>query len=96
MEAPVRGIVMNPFSDYHVKLIELAQNMALEGAADQTAFLRRFRTIYRHLAATVDGATMDLGFGPFGPGVMSGMPGMPGMPDVGKLLEKTDNDLGSL
>jgi hypothetical protein len=84
---------MNPFSDYHVKLIELAQNMALEGADDQASFLRRFRTIYRHLAASVDGATIDLGIGPFGP---IGMPGMPGMPDVGKLLEKTDNDLGSL
>lgn len=86
---------MNPFSDYHVKLIELAQNMALEGADDQASFLRRFRTIYRHLAASVDGATMDFGFGPFGP-MMSGMPGMPGMPDVDKLLEKTDNDLGTL
>jgi hypothetical protein len=84
---------MNPFSDYHVKLIELAQNMALEGADDQASFLRRFRTIYRHLAASVDGATIDLGIGPFGP---IGMPGMPGMPDVGKLLEKTDYDLGSL
>jgi hypothetical protein len=54
--------------------------------------LRRFRTVYRHLAATVDGAGADLGLGPFCPMGMQ----EPQMPDVSKLLERTDNDLGNL
>ena len=83
----------SPF-DYRVKLIELAWEMASGTAADDADRLRRFRTIYRHLAATVDGTMAELGIGPFGP-MMSGMPGMP-TPDTFGLLDRTDRDLGGL
>jgi hypothetical protein len=78
--------------DYHVKLIEMAQTLASDGAKDLPDFLRRFRTIYRHLAASVDGALADLGAGPFGPMAMPGMQ----VPDVAKLLERTEGELGNL
>ena len=46
------------------------------------------------MAATVDGAMAELGFGPFGP-MMSGMPGMQ-LPDTSKALGATDSEIGNL
>jgi hypothetical protein len=83
---------MGPF-DYHNKLIELAWDAASQGAASTTEALRRFRLIYRHMAATVDGASAELGFGPFGP--MGPMPGMQ-VPDINKFLAATEQELGGL
>jgi hypothetical protein len=85
---------MTPFGDYRAKLIEIAERIASEGAKDNLDFLRRFRVVYRHLVATVDGSASELGFGPFGPMPME-MPGMRG-PDVPKLLADTDRELGTL
>jgi hypothetical protein len=84
---------MDPIG-YRVKLIELAYQMAMKSGGSEADILRRFRTIYRHMAATVDGAMADVGFGPFG--AMG--PGYPGMqaPDTGKLLESTEKDIDSL
>jgi hypothetical protein len=87
-----REVDIGPF-DYHNKLIEVAWDAAREGAPPQAEALRRFRIIYRHLAATVDGAAAELGFGPFGP--MSGMPGMQ-IPDTSRFLTSTDEELQSL
>lgn len=81
---------MGPF-DYHNKLIELAWDAASREASSIEDALRRFRLIYRHMAATVDGASAELGMGPFGP-MMSGMPGMQ-MPDTSKFLATTDQEL---
>jgi hypothetical protein len=44
---------------YHVKLIEIADELARLGMAslspdDEQRYLHRFRTIYRHLAATIE------------------------------------------
>jgi hypothetical protein len=82
---------VDPFG-YHAKLIELADKLARDGAKDPADLLRRFRVIYRHLAATVDGSMAELGQGPFGP--MG--PGMPAMPDTAKVLQETDAALGQL
>jgi hypothetical protein len=84
---------MDPMA-YRVKLIELAYQMAMGSGGSEADILRRFRTIYRHMAATVDGAMAEAGFGPFGP--MG--PGFPGMqaPDTGKLLDSTEKDIDSL
>ena len=84
---------MGPF-DYHNKLIELAWSAAATGSASPTEALRRFRVIYRHMAATVDGAAAELGMGPFGP-MMSGPPGMQ-MPDTAKFLSSTEQELTEL
>lgn len=84
---------MGPF-DYHYKLIELAWEAATREASSTDDSLRRFRVIYRHMAATVDGAAVELGFGPFGP-MMSGMPGMQ-MPDTSRFLATTDQELEGL
>lgn len=85
---------MMQFGDYRAKLVEIAERLASEKATDQADFLRRFRTIYRHLVATVDGSASELGLGPFGPMPME-FPGMRG-PDVTKLLGETDQELESL
>lgn len=79
--------------DYHSKLIEVAWDAATRDASSTADALRRFRVIYRHMSATVDGASTELGFGPYGP--MGGMPGMQ-MPDVGKFLSTTDQELERL
>ncbi|HYI22484.1 MAG TPA: hypothetical protein VEX62_07590, partial [Candidatus Limnocylindrales bacterium] len=63
------------------------------GATDNADFLRRFRTVYRHLVVTVDGAATELGQGPFGPMPMDmGMRG----PDVARLMTESDQELDSL
>ena len=84
---------MNPFGDYRIKLVEVAERLALDGAKDNLDFLRRFRIIYRYLVATVDGAATESGYGPFGPMPME-LPGM--RPDIGRLLEDTARDLDDL
>ncbi len=89
----VGGADVDPYG-YHTKLIELAYQMASAGASGDAETLRRFRVIYRHLAATVDGVMVELGQGPFGP-MAGGMPGMP-MPDASKLMDDTDKGLESL
>jgi hypothetical protein len=84
---------MTPWVDYRAKLIEIAERIASEGAADNRDFLRRFRVVYRHLVATVDGTASELGLGAFGPMPMD-MSAM--RPDVPKLLSETDDEVGSL
>jgi hypothetical protein len=85
---------MMPFGDYRAKLVEIAERMASDKATDQADFLRRFRVVYRHLVATVDGSANELGLGPFGPMPME-YPGMRG-PDVTKILGETDQELDTL
>ena len=84
---------MNPWGDYRTKLVEIAERIAGEGATDNADFLRRFRTVYRHLVVTVDGSAAELGLGPFGPmGMDMGMRG----PDVGRLMTESDQELDAL
>ena len=84
---------MNPWGDYRAKLVEIAERIAIEGASDNADFLRRFRTVYRHLVVTVDGSATELGYGPFGPmGMDMGMRG----PDVSRLMTESDQELDSL
>jgi hypothetical protein len=84
---------VTPWADYRAKLIEIAERLAAEGAKDNADFLRRFRVVYRHLVATVDGTANELGFGPFGPMP----PEWPGpRPITGKLLEETNAEIDAL
>ncbi len=84
---------MNAWVDYRAKLVEIAERVASEGAKDNADFLRRFRTVYRHLVVTVDGAASELGLGPFGP-----MPMEMGMraPDINRLMTESDQELDAL
>ena len=84
---------MNPWADYRAKLVDIAERLASEGATDNADFLRRFRTIYRHLVVTVDGTANELGFGPFGPMPME-MSSM--RPDLPRLTESTDREIEGL
>ena len=84
---------MNTWADYRAKLVEIADRLATEGATDNADYLRRFRTIYRHLVVTVDGAASELGFGPFGPMPME-MSAM--RPDLSRLTESTDREIEGL
>jgi hypothetical protein len=88
-----RSVDMTPWGDYRAKLVEIAERIASEGAENHADFLRRFRTVYRHLVVSVDGVANELGFGPFGPMPME-MPGM--RPDVPRLLGTTDEEIDSL
>ena len=84
---------MNPWTDYRAKLVEIAERIAQDGAKDNTDFLRRFRTVYRHLVVTVDGAAAEMGQGPFGPmGMDMGMRG----PDINRLMTESDQELDAL
>lgn len=84
---------MNPWGDYRTKLVEIAERIALEGAKDNADFLRRFRTVYRHLVVTVDGSASELGLGPYGPMPMDmGMRG----PDINRLSTESDQELETL
>ena len=84
---------MDPFGD-RTKLIELAFNIASANSSDDVETLRRFRRIYRHMAASVESVSVELGLGPYGP-MGPGMPGMQ-MPDAAKLLTETETGLESL
>jgi hypothetical protein len=85
---------MTPWGDYRAKLIEIAERLAMDGAQDNADFLRRFRVVYRHLVATVDGSASELGLGQFGFPEMGPM--APMRPDVGKLLGDTDQAIEDL
>lgn len=82
---------MDPYGSL-TKLIELAYEMAKEGASDEADVLRRFRLIYRHMSTTVNSVFVELGQGPYGPMAVPGM----SVPDTGKLLEQTDSQLSDL
>lgn len=86
---------MTPWGDYRAKLIEIAERIAMKDASDDADFLRRFRVVYRHLLATVDGSATALGMGPFGPMGMD-MTTMGMRPDIEKLMSETDQDLTTL
>lgn len=83
---------MDPFAS-QTKLIELAYDMATANSSDDAELLRRFRVIYRHMSASVNGLMLELGQGPYGP--MGPMPGMQ-MPDAAKLMAETDAKLSDL
>jgi hypothetical protein len=83
---------------YQVKLIEIADELARLGlgiplsAGDEQRYLRRFRTIYRHLATSVEtsqgGATPNpmMGIDPF----------MRTPEQVQDLIDKTEGNLREL
>jgi hypothetical protein len=82
---------------YQVKLIEIADElarlgMASIGAGDEQRYLRRFRTIYQHLATTVEtsqGGAM--------PNPMMGMDPFTRTPEqVRDMLDKTEGNLREL
>jgi hypothetical protein len=83
---------------YQVKLIEIADELARLGmgpslsAGDEQRYLRRFRTIYRHLASSVEtsqGGAM--------PNPMMGMDPFIRTPDqVQDLLDRSESNLGEL
>ena len=85
---------MDSYLPYQVELVKIADRLALQGGdASETAYLKRFRVIYRHLGASVMGLSLESGMSAI---AMGGM--MPGMtpPNATELLQKTDEELGSL
>jgi hypothetical protein len=83
---------------YQVKLIEIANELARLGmgasmsAGDEQRYLRRFRTIYQHLASTVETSQ-----GGVTPNPMMGMdPFMRGPEQVQDLLDRTEGNLREL
>jgi hypothetical protein len=98
---------MDPFNQEATRaaLIRIAREVAGD-PVDATAFLRRFRVIYHHLAATVDGASarnaatlagpLPVGWSDY---AMQG--GMPPNPEklreaTAELLDSPDADLADL
>ncbi len=83
--------------DYRVKLIQTAFDLATAGTGrvdpgDEGRFLRRFRTIYRHLAATVETSGVGLE-----PNPMMGMDPFGRTPaQVQDLLDRTEANLNEL
>jgi hypothetical protein len=84
--------------DYRVRLIDIARELALLGsgtplgAGDEARFLRRFRTIYQHLAATVETSG-----GGTTPNPMMGMDPFLRTPDqVRDLLDRSEAGLTEL
>ena len=83
--------------DYHSRLIQIAFDLATGGTGrvepgEQVAFLRRFRTIYRHLAVTVETSG-----GGTEPNPMMGMdPFMRTPAQVQELLDRSDASLDAL
>ena len=82
---------------YQVKLIEIADELARLGmasmsAGDEQRYLRRFRTIYQHLATTVETSQ-----GGTTPNPMMGMePFMRTPQQVQDLIDKTEGNLREL
>jgi hypothetical protein len=84
--------------DYRVTLVQMAREMAMLpfgsalSAGDEPRFLRRFRTIYQHLAITVEtsgGGAM--------PNPMMGMDPFMRSPDqVRDLIDRSDANLSEL
>jgi hypothetical protein len=88
-ELPPEARVVNGYpGDYHVRLVDLAEQIARQHTDTYPQFLRTFRIVYRHLAATVDGAMAESGMGMYA--------GMPTPPNVSAFLEKTDEELTGL
>ena len=81
---------MDPFYPYQVELVKIADRLATQGGAGEADYLRRFRTIYRHLAASVVGVSMESGM--MGMGMPPGFP----QPNAVEILQKTDQELDSL
>jgi hypothetical protein len=85
---------VDSYLPYQVELVKIADRLASQGGgASETAYLRRFRVIYRHLAASVLALSIESGLSAM---MMGGMgPGMV-QPNAAELLQKTDEELGSL
>jgi hypothetical protein len=81
-----------PLRPYHSELIKIADRLAEEPDQAEADYLRRFRTIYRHLAASVVGVSIESGLG-----AATGMmpPGF-APPNSGELLDKTERELDGL
>jgi hypothetical protein len=85
---------MDPFLPYQIELVKIADRLATQGGdGSEATYLRRFRIVYRHLAASVMGPSIESGMSALAMGGM--MPGM-SQPNVGELMSKTDEELGSL
>ena len=83
---------MEPYIPYQVELVKIANRLATRaGDQDDAAYLRRFRTIYRHLAASVVGLSIESGMLAMG----MGMPGVQ-QSNAGEILRKTDEELSGL
>jgi hypothetical protein len=82
---------MDAYAPYHVELIKIADRLTSREGQSETDYLRRFRTIYRHLAASVTAVSIESGMG-----MAMGMP--PGFtaPDASRLLEGTEKELEGL
>jgi len=83
---------------YHVKLIEIADELARIGMGssigpgDEQRYLRRFRTIYQHLATTIETSQGGTVANP-----MMGMDPYMRTPDqVRDLLDRTEGNLREL
>lgn len=83
---------------YQIKLIEIADELArlaigpTLGPGDEERYLRRFRTIYQHLASTVETSQ-----GGVQPNPMMGMDPFMRTPDqVRDLLDRTEGNLREL
>jgi hypothetical protein len=85
---------MDPFAPYQTELVKIADRLAgRPEAQDDSAYLRRFRTIYRHLATSVVGVSIESGMlGAMGMGMPQGFP----QPSASELLQKTDDELDHL
>jgi hypothetical protein len=71
----------------------MADRLASQGAdASEASFLRRFRITYRHLAASVMAPSIESGFSAMAMGMGPTMQ----QPNAADLLQKTDEELGSL
>lgn len=83
---------MDAYAPYQMELVKIADRLATQpGGQSESDYLRRFRTIYRHLAASVAGVSIEAGLG-----MAMGMPpGFP-QPNATELLEKTDRELQGL
>ena len=85
--------------DYRVKLIDIARELAAlpfgagVGSGDEETYLRRFRTFYQHLAASVETSG---GGTPFNPMPMAMDPFMRTPDQVTELLDRTDANLREL
>jgi hypothetical protein len=88
------GGEMDPYLPYQTELVKIADRLASQaGGGDEATYLRRFRVIYRHLAATITALSIESGMHAMAMGGM--MPGMQ-QPNAAELLQKTDEELGSL
>jgi hypothetical protein len=82
---------MEPFAPYQMELVKIADRLASQGSdQSEAAYLRRFRIIYRHLAASVSSVGIETGMAAFGMG-----PGFP-QPNSADIIAKTDEELSEL